>query len=514
VWYKFAILLLANGALGLAGAHLATRRGFLRREFMLVGAISVASIFAYVAFYIHVVSLQFGRDYVRLIILAGVGALVYCYRQRAALWLERRHWLYPLGIMLVVAAVYGTLSSGCSFSSRIWGGALTTKSCLFSAMPEDNYLPYVYAKNVVEGHPLLDVGGWQLADRPPLQDGAVIEVIDGVVGPSSAAGPAQLLGILLQLSWIPALWGTLLYLNAKRSAIITTFILTSSSGFAYLNSVFVWPKLLSAAFLLPVICLFLFNPKDKPTPSSVWYSSALFLALALLAHDAIVFTVVPLLVWIAYRLGRQIIHGDYREVRHMIGGVAILVLMLAPWLAYKSATTHGDRLIKYQLAGVTAVTDQPTIATLEHAYSGLSVSSWLLGRGEDVVTLVYADESKWSQPVHGLVAKLRQQDFYSVFFALGLGNIGLFAAYYFRKRDNTSLLRNGALLVLATFLFWIVVLFVPRATIIIQGSYAAELLLFIIAGWGIAHLPSRMRTTLISVQIVWFLTLWVFSVHR
>jgi hypothetical protein len=109
-------------------------------------------------------------------------------------------------------------------------------------------MPFIFAQQLRSGvlkKPMF--GDWLSSDRPPLQTEIILSL-----GPAigSRTLDYETASVLLQCLWVFSVW---LLLRAfrisrlSRGLVIGTIYLT---GFALVNSFYVWPKLLAAAYML------------------------------------------------------------------------------------------------------------------------------------------------------------------------------------------------------------------------------------------------------------------------
>jgi hypothetical protein len=118
------------------------------------------------------------------------------------------------------------------------------------------------------------------------------------------------------------------------------------SGFTLLNSFYVWPKLLSAAYLLVVAAVFL-TPARPTILSERGCSIVLGLSVggAMLAHTGAIIPLLALALFLVVR--RQV--PTWRFLAH---SALVAVVVLAPWTAYQRfVNPPGDKLLKLQVAG-------------------------------------------------------------------------------------------------------------------------------------------------------------------
>ncbi len=242
---------------------------------------------------------------------------------------------------------------------------LWTAASRFSGqLPSDNDIPRYFSEFFFfHGHqsPPEFPGEWLASDRPPLQVGYA--VYERTFGWDTTSLRYQVLGVALQQLWIVGLWALLLAARVGRVTRALTMLTVLVSGLALVNGFFVWPKLLPAAMLLAAAALVV-TPLWKEVRRSLWAAAlvAVLLALAMLAHGASIFGVIPLIAVAAFR-GLP----GWRWI-----GVALLagIVLMAPWSAYqKYGDPPGNRLTKWYLAGVIDVDSRGVGESIADSYS-------------------------------------------------------------------------------------------------------------------------------------------------
>ncbi|HXE10120.1 MAG TPA: hypothetical protein VN554_01715, partial [Verrucomicrobiae bacterium] len=407
-----------------------------------------------------------------------------------------------------------------------WGEIQNPAFCHIAELPIDNALPFIYAQNVLTNHARSLVIDWSIADRPPLQIGASLPIVDIAHSSNQFTKYAYyyVFVIFLQLTWIAAAWGVLNTLLKQRWKVWALLIGFGTTGFFYINSVFVWPKLLSAS--LAVFAVFLILDLNKRRKRLFDYRyvimASLALALGLLSHTGIVFTAVGLVPIVVYDL---IIHGTFRtlKLKPLLIAFAVALLLLVPWQVTKDHLTKHDRLIKWQLAGVISANDnRGTLQTIKDQYKKLTFKEW----ANDKWTNTHALFINYAKTRCGFgistmfnkcnMASWRLLTFFSTFWAFEFFIFGfLILVWQLVKR---SLDKFDVIVLWTAFLslaFWILVMYVPGSTVLHQGSYATEMLLFILLGRKLAGLPRYAFAPLIALQVLLFYMVWLrpFGIH-
>ncbi|MFL5832740.1 MAG: hypothetical protein ACJ76B_02015 [Solirubrobacterales bacterium] len=373
------------------------------------------------------------------------------------------------------------------------------QSRFFESLPSDNLIPQFFADwfyaNGHAGTPPVFPGEWLSSDRPPLQIGYVL--VQRPFAWDTTGLHYQVLGVVLQQLWIVGLWTLLLAARVSRTTRALTMATALVSGLAIVNGFYVWPKLLPAALLLAAAALVL-TPLWEEMRGSLW-AAALFAglcALAMLAHGASVFGVVPLLVIAAYR---GMPGWRWLGVAALVGIVA-----LAPWSAYqKYGDPPGNRLLKWQIGGVVEIDDRGTGEAIVDTYSEIGLSGAIDYKLDNFGTIVGGEEAYDSLKsgfddgsLTAIVRAIRSISFFFLLPSLGLlllGPVAMALAWRRRRREEPEW--RFALLCFAAFgigaFVWglLIIGGEPARTSIHVGSYLIPLL-------GIAGCVAALRAAL------------------
>jgi len=475
------------GMPGAAATLFAARRGVRQVPILLAIALAASGGVAMLAFWAYYADPAAGRAFGWLALL---GSLL------LAGWSLRggridRTLLRALAAPLALWALGSAFVLFLGFAHGGSDAALATAGSRFSRqLPTDNDIPRFFAEwffdHGHEGRLPLYPGGWLASDRPPLQVGYVLS--QRTFGWRGAVGlDYQVLGVVLQQSWIVGLWALL---SAARLGRLTRGLATVAvlvSGVAILNGFYIWPKLLPAAFLLAAAALVL-TPLWSPLrrdPRAAALLGVLF-ALAMLAHGSSIFAIAPLALVAALRglpSGRWI----------GIGLIAASVLIV-PWAAFQRyADPPANRLPKWMLAGVARIDDRSTGETIVDSYDRAGFGGALHNKAENFATMAggapawrfgeRAVDRAGEGDLGGAVASLRQIGFFYLLPSLGLLLLGPLAmAVGWRRAGRRPREWRLALLCFGTValgcLLWGLILFgnPPSRTVIHVGSLALPIL--------------------------------------
>ena len=257
-----------------------------------------------------------------------------------------------------------------------WDSQMASANRWYTNMPMDNWLPKILADQVWEGaikRPM--VGDWLASDRPPLQAGAYLLV--KYLSPATA-GIYQVMGTWLQCTILVPLIFIAQSAGFSRKAASVSILAISTCAILMINGLFVWPKLLAAAYTT-IFFVALFQPSQGALASrNQILLAGLSLSLAMLSHGASLFAVIGIVI--AYLLRRR--SKGLRPI-FIAGGIAVVAYL--PWLVYqKVIDPPGDRLIKWHLAGVIPIDSRSLLQTLSDSYSSLTWKMWFAERIEGV----------------------------------------------------------------------------------------------------------------------------------
>jgi hypothetical protein len=462
----------------------------------------------YLSFWLWFASPIVGRIFSFCLPVASLAVLVHFFRSSDA---DGRKALKSL---LFPAALTGTSALIVLSAGFLYGGIKTplqTATSRFShLLPADNQLPYYLAKVMSHGRPPTPFfGDWLSSDRPPLQTGICLSQFAYCKGEITY----EILSVVLQSLWIYALLLLLSSLRLDLRAVRLTLLTSLFSGFVFINSFYVWPKLLAAAFMLAFSALLL-SPdllRDITSrPSKAALGGAL-LAFALLAHGGAAFSVIGLGITVL------LVHPRLALRKGVWVAVLACVCLYVPWTLYqKLYDPPGDRLLKWHLAGVTRVNSVPFGKTLVTAYSDLSFQQVINYKRRNLDAVVNGKGAYWSG-LETLVthmgkhnpedAKLVQQTaqglralcFFQTAPCLGFlmfGPVALLVGISRRFRSQEWKAASTLYLYVGfTVVVWCLLSFGPATTIIHQGSYAAMLLAFaapILTFWASSPLLARL----------------------
>lgn len=417
----------------------------------ILAGLATIGLASYIMFFVFFFSATFGRVVSGLILAVPVGLLAWLYVRRSAeleeLWRRRR---LPLALWALVSL------AGFALSMAVYNGAGPwTVNALFTPVrwSSDNQFPMQISEYLFQGIDprTLSYAPWQVSDRPPLMYGgiATFRLISWLIASRNDGNAlfyqyAQITGIVLNSLWVLGLYWLLSVLRVRRAHLLTIIIVVSLTGFVVFNTVYIWPKMLGAAFGLVAFAL-LFEPDRHLSESryhpfgSALLAAALFSGLALESHGGTAFGVIAAImiaVWFrglpSWRLG--------------ILAVMIGLAVLTPWALWQHfAQPPGNALIKYAFSGNFGFNDQnqSIFSTVREAYSKLTLSSWIAMKLH-ALRIVFTGEGigcslAETAPISSLAGELRVQDFFHLFPSLRFLLAGFVPLIFVRraaKRTN------------------------------------------------------------------------------
>lgn len=479
-----------------AAGAVAIRRGI--RDVVVVGLVELTAIGAvgYLAFWVYFLTPKVGHAYSLLVPIGAGLSFLWGYRglDVAGRAIMRRLFL-PLA--LSGAAALLVLSTG-----FLYGGTarpFETAAVRFShPLPGDNRIPYDFAEGLRDGHvPSPLHADWLSSDRPPLQTGCVLAQYTYLVRPRQLG--YSVLSTELQSLWIFAAWLLCEALGLSSRAVRLAIAVSLFSGFVFLNSFYVWPKLFAAsyslAFLVPVFAARFFR-ESRPM---FWVLTGAMLAFSELAHGAATFAFLGAVVTLLVLRRRM----AWRSVA--IVAVTGFVLYV-PWTLYqKFYDPPGTRLLKMHLAGVNGIDDNTFLQDFISAYHSVTPQQLISNKWENVKCLYRYFDDYWRalfQSAHywysrGFELRSAESIRSVMFYIYGdnlafliVGPLALMAGI--RKRNRTPEWRSSATMwvfIALTLFIWCVLLFRPGTTIIHSGAYVTVVLGYmagIFALWAVS----------------------------
>jgi len=257
----------------------------------------------------------------------------------------------------------------------------STQPSLFAS---DNLIPWFFSDWMFKGgpgSPPIFEPGWLLSDRPPLQIGYVLT--QRVFGWDERMTHYEVIGVVLQQFWVIGMWALLIAARVSRRTRSLAMVAPLVSDVVLMNGFFVWPKLLGAAFVLAALALVVVPGQStlRSHPLTVVLLGALA-GLAYLSHGTSVFGLIPLAAIALWK--------GLPNWRWLAAGAAAISLLVLPWIAFQHyENPPGDRLLKWQLAGVPSPDDERgTVEALLDEYGREGVGGTVENKLQNFLTMV------------------------------------------------------------------------------------------------------------------------------
>lgn len=525
--------------IGLLGAAVLNRRKIIDKHFIVITAYAISCLIYYVLFYVYALSPAVGRYFT--VSMYGLGSLSAIYLLR---WLQKdvllrkvfkKAVLPVLIILFSLATLYSTITFSCHYRNSApdtpW---IFYQACVLYDATGDNILPQLFGQKLIANQEHERLGDWYLADRPPIEVGGVVSILDLLPNDTSSdtrqSSVYEFFSIILQLSWVPALWALLNAMRILKKNQFYIILLSSVTGFYYYNSIYGWPKMLSASFGIAALALILYRSINTRTAEAKdWVLASIFVSLSLLAHGSAFYLVLPLVIYLLF-------YWRLPSIKVLIICTMAFLALYGPWAVYQHRMAPNQRLTKWQLAGVISAEDKrPASKAILDSYRGLSFNQWAKDRAHNVGFLFRADYvSYWGrvtdQPskepflVHvakdpsekSLLDKLRKQEFFALFPALGLLNIGWIALFYRKRHKLNGLPAVMPLLTIAAIgtAAWVIISFIPGSTLNFTNSYAVMMIIFTALLSAIATSPKLIRNSVLVLQFIFFYMVWIYGLYK
>lgn len=505
----------------------AVKKNILPEKFLYAGGLVFVLAFHYLLFYLYTASFTLGHIVMLASILVGLSCLPLIIKDLMKnRKLMRTVWLYffvPLLIIGTLTVTYSSLLFGCNEQDYVmdqWGQVQNPAFCHIANLPIDNALPFIYGENVLNDRARSLVIDWSIADRPPLQIGTSLPLLDLSQGSPQYMRYAYytVFSVFLQLSWIAVVWGVLNTVLKRRLHIYGVLVALSATGFLYLNSIFVWPKLLAASLFVLGAFLMLWRYNKEKSILSYRYLpiSSVAISLALLSHTGVLFTLLAMIPVVTYDVVRNKLLS-VNLLKKTAVALVIAVCFLLPWQVAKSQLISHDRLIKWHFAGVIPAEDpRGTLETIVDEYQKISFDDWLKNKKANAETLITGAVVDTCSPRLNdtfddcNMAVWRNRVFFSSFYSLELFALGFIVIAWQLWKRKLDTFDISVLVIFALYLFiWWLAMFLPTSTVLHQGSYASMLLLLLLLAKKITLLPDYTFIVFVVLQVGFFVLAWL-----
>lgn len=425
----------------------------------------------------------------------------------------------PASLWLAVALFYGgVVTAGDNGGGSWWINGLFTPVRWSS----DNQVPFLFAEALFGGAELDKItwGPWLATDRVPLMS-ALLAALRVLVLPPFKNGFGEIFlptaymmaAIVLLTTWVAALVEIIRRLDSARLPVV--FLLAATTPFLFFNSVFAWPKLLGATYVLIAFDLLFGLSVERRRDGVVLALAGLAAMAGVLTHSSNLFACVPIAIIFARTLLRQ-----------GIGALALatlLALVLAsPWFYWQAVIQPGgNALLRFALAFDFDAGNRtrPLLSAIADAYRKMTFDDWLRGKWASIaLSLGVAapdfgmPEMASHSPAAGWLGTARIYGFLSVAHALAVAGLGLLIVPLLpllRRLDATyrSFAIWAAVAGLSGVVFGLLTMLPPAITH--QQPYGSLLLILVAGALAIAALPVWIGAVATIVSLAWFGIVWV-----
>lgn len=379
-------------------------------------------------------------------------------------------------------------------------------------LPNDNQLPWsltdcIVKKNYFVKECFQNQGFWTSSDRPPIFSAIILYLIPFKLHDFSDADFYQNVGTLIQSLWICGAFFLAISLGWRRSHITFFMLSLIFSGFSLLNTVFLWPKMIT---ILPFAFAYKILIIERRRSNELTFRTALGFAsvsIAFLLHGGILFSLISLfLIW-GFR--EIFLERKFSRFYSYFLGLLVSLFLIVPWTMYqKLYDPPGDHLMKMRIAGQRNSDDpilyrnhpmlrerQPLLDAIIESYSVVPEEDILKNKLENIRTAFYLwipDFRSFPNSLIDLVKKIRELQFFYTFSTSDFLIFGLFGIPFTIFKGNSKQNKNIVILFsifLLSMWLWIMIMFEPRGTVIHQGSYMNVIFLFILTNYGFFSFP-------------------------
>jgi hypothetical protein len=394
----------------------------------------------------------------------------------------------PLICLSGIVLFYG----GLLLSSHPYDGGIKASELITSKSEAtwDNILPFQFAEHLFKNEDPRDAGAtWRSSDRPPLQAGITLVYYPLFYLFTEGQG-YEWLALTLQASWVFSFFWLASTFAISRRSWVSLVVIATFSQFFYLNTVYVWPKLLAATLFI-LSYLFLYH---RPSTRFYILAAGVATSLSLLSHGGSAFAYLGLGMYTLF-VSRKL------RLKHWLWWGSSTIPGMIPWMLYqKYYDPPGDGLLKMHLAG--AANDDPrSFATLlKEGYEKLTLSGWI--HAKELNLRAFFPDFSGGENIFGC---LRIQDYYHLFHEWGFLMLGIFFLASAGKEAKRLFLIG-----VFTLGFWVVLLYPPGGTVIHQGSYVIPLLGYFVFSWTLSVRFEKWIPFLVGEKVLYFILVYIF----
>jgi len=461
---------------------------------------------------------SFGRASVlALTAMVILGSAVVAFRARDWTRDTLRDLALPSAVWLAVALFYASVVTAADNGGGSWW-----INSLFTPVrwSSDNQIPYQFAEALLEGRAPADIrwGPWLPTDRTPLLTGLLLPVRVLILGPlANVIGPtfrptAYMMSSIVMLS----IWAAVLVAVLRRFSrhlFSIPMILAVTTPFLLFNSVFAWPKMLGAAYVLLSFGL-LFEMRSRSSDRVMLVLIALAASAAFLSHSSNVFALLPVALLFLPTIFRQ---GPRRLAIATLAAIALAL----PWFYWQWALVPGgNALLRFALAFDfdAGNRDRSVLSAMRDVYSSMSLTDWLNNKIATIGNILGFTPMDFGLPEMasnsagaGPLGNARILDFLSVRHALGIAGLGIllvpFLGHFGKNAEAVSLARLASVAGVAGVVLALLVTLPPG--IVHHQAYGALLLIVLGGGLAIALAPRWLGWASALISLAYFAVVWV-----
>jgi hypothetical protein len=485
-----------------------------------IAAFVLSAVFSLVLFYGCYFFPVMARAVARVWLLSGLVMVAASLRPGVA-----KVWRPGYSCLLLAALL--TLFQACFVFSFRTVSPLYAVNYLFypASWSTDNQIPIYVAQFMADGTPLteLPISPWKISDRTPLLScllfpaATLLRHFPHQVSFGAERVILQMCGFGFQNLWVLPAWVLLRRFRLRENERIVALLLLAATPFIFYNSVYVWPKLLSAAFCL-IQYLYLADALSGRGWSSRRFFqialSGLAAGLAIMSHGAAALAVVGIYLVALFQ-------SPWRQWVCLPFSGAFSALVIAPWVIWTRALTPtANPLPRFLLTGEFGFTGPAKGSVWQstlHMYWVMPFSDWLRSKLVALQTLAGWDSSiaqmalaPFREPFTGF-AGIRGYQFFFLLPSLGLLLIPLaslaLSSRYKEGPPNRLLVRGLALAAAATFALQFFIMMAPH--VLHHYPYFLPLTLHLLAVIAIMTRPSRVLRVIASANYLLFIVCWI-----
>lgn len=459
--------------------------------------LSVAGSFGigYATFYIYYLNPLLGKICSIVIIILSI-ILFYIRRTIIVTIFKSSDYIWPLRFVILQSLFY--LSVLFSLHTDTEAHVEIQGRFLNNSLQPDNIIPYIFLERIFNGLSVSHfLGDWLSSDRPPLLTGvlALLRALSIFQNPELFY---QIMGTFIQSSWIIAIWAIVRNKKWNNTVLFLTLSFITFSGWSLINTNFLWPKISTIPMIILAYILLI---QAKRTRADIIIGS-LACAFAFLLHGGSIFSILA--------LGIMLLYKTYRLSWKEIGlGILIFIITVLPWTLYqKLADPPGDRLLKWQLAGVIDINNQSFLTTFIEAYRSHSLADIFSFKLSNFITLL-PEITKMSN-----LSEIRFQFFNNFTLVNGIALVGLLSLIIYTSKNYKNIHWSSTPAVPITYQLvlslcvWCLLLFGPGATQVHQGSYANDVFLFLLLSIALSKSRNWIMLSIYHLNLIVFTSLW------